>query len=327
MQAIEFDLIEQYFTSKSAYRHNLTEYGIGDDGAVLNTKQFQSKMVVSADMLCEGTHFLSKTDPMLLGFKSLAVNVSDMLAMGATPKVFTLCLSMPEVNKVWLERYSTGLMAAAQLYNVDLIGGDTTRGPLTIAIQIIGESFRPWYRSGAQPGDCIGVTGTLGDAACGLSFVLNPTLVRHDLKIFVNQVVERLQRPLLPIAITQAYNALTAVNAAIDLSDGLLSDLGHVCRASSLSAWVDPSVIPISEAVQALSAKPLNFALTGGEDYQLCLTFNPYERDAIQDTFKALGINLTVIGEMGSKNSSDVNIQGFSSKELAQLQELTFCHF
>lgn len=281
MPQSEFDIIAHYFESLTSERED-TELSIGDDCAILTCPPGHS-VAVSIDTLVEGIHFFSDVSPKTLGHKSLAVGLSDLAAMGATPAWFTLALTLPEVDENWLSQFSLGLASLAKQYNMQLVGGDTTRGPLTISIQVHGH-VRPEHalkRSGAQAGDLIYVTGTLGDAGAALKIKLKQ--LQHSLSasdiLFLNQ---RLEQPTPRVEI--GAKLLERANSAIDLSDGLLSDLGHIAEKSHLGAKVYSEKIPLSKALQQLDKnEAVQLALTAGDDYELCFTIPPNYEQLIED--------------------------------------------
>ena len=327
--AKEFDIIQQHFSNITFDSSGSTEIGIGDDAAVLSLSQLQqdsSKLLVSADMLCEGTHFLSTTDPSTLGYKSLAVNISDILAMGGDPKLFTLCISLPEPNNLWLEAFAHGLTQAAKQYGLSLIGGDTTRGPLSISIQIFGTTDKPILRSGAQVGDLVVVTGTLGDAAGGLDFILDPALAANfadDFQIHVQYLQDRHECPTPRAGLTQGFD----VHAAIDISDGLIPDLTHICNASGVAAELNVDVLPISGSLLGANDHAVAKALVGGEDYELCLAIPPSIWPELQARAKELGILITHVGDIIPSTDRTVTVRGWSEQKLDDVINQGFVHF
>ncbi|MGB5164450.1 MAG: thiamine-phosphate kinase [Woeseiaceae bacterium] len=260
----EFAVIRRYFDR--AALGDGTIVGIGDDGAVLQPAANMQQVCV-IDTLVEGVHFPEHFNPADLGYRVVAVNLSDIAAMGATPRWMTLALSLPEVDEDWLQAFSEGLLAAAAEYNLALVGGDTTAAPQVVAtVQISGEiaTGRALLRSGAQVGDTIYVTGTVGDAAAGLQGLLAGAPVQ--------KLVDRFARPSPRVRYGQALAGVA--NAAIDLSDGLYGDLQKLLRASGVGAEIDLGKLPLSEALQETfdAEQQRHFALTGGDDYELCFT-------------------------------------------------------
>ena len=290
MATSEFELIRRYFTHRA--RHAVL--GVGDDAALVNVRR-GCELVISADMLVAGRHFLRDTDPRQLGHKALAVNLSDMASMGAAPRWATLALALPSVDVRWLTAFSRGFMALARRFDVDLIGGDTTRGPLNICVQIMGEAPHgaALRRDGARVGADIWISGTLGDAALALAALkrrirLTPAELAH--------CVGKLQRPQPRVALGLALRGVA--HSAIDISDGLLADLGHVLERSAVAAEVELAALPASpvlrrylDRVAACSA-----LLAGGDDYELCFTASRRGREEITRIGRRTRLRLTRIG-------------------------------
>jgi thiamine-monophosphate kinase len=264
----EFDLIDRYFKRPAAR----SPLGIGDDCALLAPAPGM-QLAVSTDMLVEGRHFLSTVDPARLGHKALAVNLSDLAACGAKPLAFSLALALPAVDEAWLEAFSRGLFALADAHGCELVGGDTTRGPLNLCITVFGEvpAGAALLRSGAKPGDELWVSGTLGDARLALE-VFRGTLAL-PVEAF-EQARRRMEQPEPRVALGQALRG--AASAAVDLSDGLVGDLGHILAASGVGATVDADVagglIGIPAAATLDLALRRSCALAGGDDYELLFT-------------------------------------------------------
>ncbi len=270
-QSPEFSLIQQYFHALTANREDVI-VGIGDDCAVLNNPQ-DTYTAISIDTLVQGIHFFADVDPYRLGIKALAVNLSDLAAMGAEPAWFTLALTLPEINDEWLKQFSAGLAEIAQQNQIQLVGGDTTRGPLTITIQVHGHLAKEniLRRSAARSADLICVTGYLGDAAAGLQYKLG----QLDTALLTDTDIEYLlQRLEMPTPRNQIGQQLVGkAHAAIDVSDGLLADLNHILNASNKGAKLHLSNLPFSSVLQKLSLEQATqLALTGGDDYELCFT-------------------------------------------------------
>lgn len=296
----EFSLIARYFDRVRSSRRDV-ETGIGDDCALLTVAEKQL-LAISTDTLVSGIHFLPDIDPRDLGYKALAVNLSDLAAMGADPSWLTLAITLPEVDESWLEAFSDSLFEQLDYYDMQLIGGDTTRGPLAMTLGIHGlvPAGRALKRSGARPGDWIYVTGTPGDSAAGLA-ILQDRLVVEDATQSA-YLKKRHLRPTPRILHGQALRDLAS--SAIDLSDGLISDLGHILKASECGARIDLDALPYSEAVKANvgAEQALQWALSGGEDYELCFTVPELNRGALDVAIGNLGIPFTCIGQVGPES-------------------------
>ena len=307
----EFDLIEKYFTwehSTSRIDSQSTiAVGVGDDAAVLNIPP-NTQLVTSIDTLVSGVHFPENTPADAVGHKALAVNLSDLAAMGAKPAWFTLALTLPEINHGWLEGFSAGLKKLAQQTGIQLVGGDTTRGPLSISIQVMGlvESNQSLLRSGAKSGDKIYVTGTLGDAAAGLQ-THKDNLTLSD-KAFC---VQRLNYPQPRLEESEFIHAFAT--SCIDLSDGLLQDLAHILKASNKGAELDLSLIPFSKALNNLNKQQaLSFALAGGDDYELLFTIPSEAESIFLEKYQQPGYQFTSIGMINDLSGSIVDAEGNS---------------
>ena len=286
----EFDLIRRYFTRATPG----ALLGVGDDAALLRVSA-GSVLAVSSDMLVSGTHFLPDAEPFSLGHKTLAVNLSDMAAMGAQPRWATLAIALPDADDAWLEKFSAGFFSLAQHYGVELVGGDTTRGPLNLCVTIIGEvpQGRALLRSGAQPGDEIWVSGYLGDAALALAHLQGRiALSEADLDI----CVQALHRPQPRVELGLALRGIAT--SAIDISDGLLADLGHILEASRIGAQIDLVKLPVSLPVSGYFGQPagMQCVLAGGDDYELCFTAHPARHAEVPGIAAKLKLPLTNIG-------------------------------
>ncbi|HKJ22977.1 MAG TPA: thiamine-phosphate kinase [Gammaproteobacteria bacterium] len=297
MPLSEFELIERLFTRRGGGRPDVRQ-GIGDDGAVLVPPPDQD-LVAAVDTLVAGVHFPLQTESSDIGHKALAVNLSDLAAMGALPAWYTLALTVPEADPAWLEGFAAGLSALAGRYGMELVGGDTTRGPLSVTVQAHG--FVPrgqaLYRRGAQAGDLIYVTGELGGAGLALrslqgGITLSPQV--HD------DVMQRLNRP--EPRFEEGRVLLNIANAAIDISDGLVSDLGRMLKAGAAGATVQTERVPVSAPVRALLPPAgdqdpgLALALTAGDDYELCFTVAEGRRAQLDEAMDRLGRPCTCIG-------------------------------
>ncbi|MBK4714588.1 MULTISPECIES: thiamine-phosphate kinase [Tenebrionibacter/Tenebrionicola group] len=292
----EFSLISRYFDRFPNARRDVVT-GIGDDCALLAVPDKQW-LAISTDTLVSGIHFLADIDPRDLACKALAVNLSDLAAMGADPAWLTLSLTLPEVNESWLEAFSDSLFERLSYYDMQLIGGDTTRGPLSMTLGIhgfvpVGRALR---RSGAQPGDWIYVTGTLGDSAAGLAILQQKLQVCDSRQ--AEYLISRHLHPTPRILQGQALRGLAS--SAIDLSDGLASDLGHILKASGCGARIELSRLPLSGTLTACVSheQALNWALAGGEDYELCFTVPERNRGALDVALGNLGVDWRCIGRI-----------------------------
>lgn len=294
----EFSLIARYFDRVRRARLDV-ETGIGDDCALLNIPDKQT-LAISTDTLVSGNHFLPDISPVDLAHKALASNLSDLAAMGADPAWLTLAITLPEVDEDWLEAFSDSLFEQINYYDMQLIGGDTTRGPLSMTLGIYGyvPAGRALKRSGAKPGDWIYVTGTPGDSAAGLAILQNRLRVENEQD--AQWLLKRHLRPTPRILHGQALRDLAS--AAIDLSDGLSSDLGHIVKASNCGAMLDMDAMPFSDAMRrhVEPDQALRWALAGGEDYELCFTVPERNRGALDVAIGHLGVPFTCVGQMSA---------------------------
>lgn len=268
MTTSEFDLIRRFFTEQSIQRADVP-LGIGDDAALLSPPSGQ-QLAVSVDTLIAGVHFPLDTAAQAVGHKSLAVNLSDLAAMGAEPAWATLALSVPEVNDQWLSNFAKGFFTLASEHNVQLVGGDTTRGPLSITVQVTGfvPQGQALTRSGAQPGDGVYLTGSIGDAGLGLRLLQAQSTVSDDA---AETLIHRLDYPTPRIVAGLGLRG--RASSAIDVSDGLVADLGHVLMASGVGADIQIDLLPFSTAYQShASAGDWQAAVSAGDDYELCFT-------------------------------------------------------
>ncbi len=289
----EFELIARYFT-RPVRRAAL---GVGDDCALLAVAPGMT-LAVSSDMLVEGRHFVSTVAPERLGHKALAVNLSDLAACGARPLAFTLALALPSADEAFLAPFARGLLALADRHDCELVGGDTTRGPLTIAITVFGEvaTGAALLRSGARPGDDVYVSGTLGDARLALEVLRGATAVEGAAFARVRRAMEE-PRPRIALGL-----ALVGIaSSAIDVSDGLVGDLGHLLHRSGVAAVVDVDALPRSAdlAAQAV-AMQRKCLLAGGDDYELVFTAAVERRDAVAEAAAVAATTVTRIGRIES---------------------------
>lgn len=291
MALSEFGLIDRYFSALGARADVRT--GVGDDGAVLAPPAGQD-LVAVIDTLVEGVHFPAGADPRSIGHRALAVNLSDVAAMGATAAWALLALTLPRADESWLEAFARGFGELARAHDVHLVGGDTTSGPLSVTVQVLG--FVPrgqgLLRTGGQAGDVVHVTGTPGDAACGLALLQGREPGRGASRAALDALRERFLFPLPRAAIGVRLRGIAS--ACIDISDGLAGDLAKLARASGCGAQIEPARLPLSDALRACAGAEAaeRYALTGGDDYELCFTVPPARLDALQ------GLPCTAIGHL-----------------------------
>jgi thiamine-monophosphate kinase len=288
----EFDLIADYFT-RPVLRADRVALGIGDDCALV-TPAPGMQLAISSDMLVEGRHFFPRADPEKLGHKCLAVNLSDLAAMGAKPLAFTLALALPEADEAWLAAFSRGLFMLADQHGCELVGGDTTKGPLNICITIFGEvpPGGALRRDQARVGDDIWVSGTLGDARLALAGYSGEWALDDAAQ---QAAGERMHRPSPHIALGMCLRGIA--HAAIDISDGLIGDLQHILDRSRVGASLQVDMLPVGPILarqsQTLRRK---FSLAGGDDYELCFTAAPESRPNVLAAAQEAGVPVTRIG-------------------------------
>jgi thiamine-monophosphate kinase len=298
----EFDLIKQYFTrAKPADPLGRTVLGVGDDCALLAPTPGMH-LAVSSDMLVEGRHFFAGADPFDLGHKCLAVNLSDLAAMGAAPLGFTLALALPAADPAWLDGFSRGLFALADLHACELVGGDTTKGPLNVCITIFGELApgSALRRDAARPGDDIWISGSLGDARLALAGYLNEiALDPAGLAL----AARRMHAPTPRIALGRLLAEGRLAHAALDISDGLVGDLGHILAASKVGAVLNIDALPAGPVLarQSLELRR-RFTAAGGDDYELCFTAPAANRDAILAAGEQSGTPVTRAGRIEAEH-------------------------
>lgn len=287
----EFSLINSYFKSISHQRSDVV-FGIGDDAACLHVPQGMD-LLVSTDTLVAGVHFLADWDAYDIAIRSVNVNVSDMAAMGATPCWISLALTIPAVDEVWLRRFSEGLQKVVHDTHLALVGGDTTRGPMSLTITIHGltPSGCAVRRDGASIGDKIIVSGDLGGAAQAVAFLKEPSLDEKTESILMN----KLRRPLPRVDLIPLLRRYAT--AAIDISDGLSADLSHILDASHVGACLMRDAIPVHPLVRQIQQdNALDFALSGGDDYELCFTIPASKEAEFLNELKRNRLDCTVIG-------------------------------
>ena len=306
----EFDLIQRFFkTGAEEMRANSSQsvtLGIGDDCALLKPAPGE-EIAITSDMLVEGRHFFVGANPALLGRKALAVNLSDLAAMGAKPLGFTLAIALPKADIAWLEAFSKGMFEIANQYSCPLIGGDTTAGPLTISITAFGSvpTGKAILRSGAKAGDDIWVSGTVGDARLTLA------ALRHEINLSASELKEIEHRMHAPVPrIELGIKLRSIVSAALDVSDGLLGDLNHILNQSQVGAEVFLEQLPKSASLQKQSEAIQNqFAACGGDDYEICFAASAVHRDAIDVISKELHLPITRIGRITANTGPTETLQ------------------
>ncbi|MCH1919442.1 thiamine-phosphate kinase [Shewanella sp. A3A] len=303
----EFQLIDHFFNGRGHLRKDV-KLGIGDDCALVQPAEHKS-IAISCDTLVENVHFLPDMPAQALGYKALAVNLSDLAAMGAEPAWMTLALTLPEADDTWLEQFSNGLFEAADYYMISLVGGDTTRGPRSITITVNGQipEGKALTRGGARPGDWIYVTGSLGDSALGLDILQHKRQVRTEHREYL---VNRHYHPTPRVLAGQALRGIAS--SAIDLSDGLYSDIQHVMKASGVGAVIEVEQLPLSQAMRDSvdSEAARNYALCGGEDYELLFTVPEAQRGALDVALSHAGVKFTKIGQIYAQQKLTLMLAG-----------------
>ena len=317
----EFDLIKRYFLRKSL--QNDVILSVGDDCAITSIPTGY-QLAITTDTLVEGTHFLPSISPADLAYKSVAVNLSDLAAMGATPAWMSLALTLPEIKEEWLAEFSQSLFAILDRYGVSLIGGDTTKGSLSITLTAQG--FLPenqgLFRHQAKVGDWIFVSGCLGDSAAGLDLLLQNRKIENESDRYF------IQRHLHPTPRVELGLALRSFSCcALDISDGLLADLEHILERSQVGAETYLENLPLSHHVctQYEQTQAEKFALTGGEDYELCFTVSEEKREEMEQVLRSQGIKVTRIGQI-LPATSGLNLLK-NGKKMALPTHIGFDHF
>lgn len=318
----EFSIIDRYFNWQYQARFPALEaikLGIGDDAAVL-TMPSNKQLVVSVDTLIEGVHFPADTSPHAIAHKALSVNLSDLAAMGADPAWFTLALTLPSIDEVWLQEFSSSLKELSNQQAIYLIGGDTTKGKLSITIQAMGwvDPLNIMKRSGANHGDYLYVSGTVGDAAAGLA-VLQQRLYLNPYD--TSECVSRLEYPQARLPLSRLIRGFAT--ACIDVSDGLMADLGHILKASKLGAKINVSQLPMSPVLKKLhdQQKALQYALAGGDDYELLFTIKPADELRLRELVERRKLPITCIGVL------DKQVTGIAFDEDVPMNTLGYQHF
>jgi thiamine-monophosphate kinase len=321
----EFDLIERFFKTPAASQspNSAINLGIGDDCALINPL-LGEEIAITSDMLVEGRHFLKGADAEQLGRKALAVNLSDLAAMGAKPLGFTLSIALPKMDAPWLEAFSKGLFSIANEFDCQLIGGDTTAGTLTISITALGSvpAGKAIRRSGSKVDDEVWVSGTIGDARLTLA------ALRHEIDLpltDLQEIEDRMHQPTPRIELGLQLRGIAS--AALDVSDGLLGDLQHILRQSQVDAEIFLEHLPKSDVLKKQSIQTQNqFAACGGDDYELCFTAPKHQHQTILEIAKALNLSLTCIGRIIRKknDASQVHILNADGKILPVVEAAQF---
>ena len=317
----EFDLIKRYFSRKSL--QNEVILSVGDDCAITSISAGY-QLAITTDTLVEGTHFLPSISPAALAYKSVAVNLSDLAAMGATPTWVSLALTLPEIKEAWLAEFSQSLFAILDRYSMSLIGGDTTKGPLSITLTAQG--FLPenqgLFRHQAKVGDWIFVSGFLGDSAAGLDLLLKNRKIENESDRYL---IQRHLRPTPRVELGLALRSFSC--CALDISDGLLADLGHILERSQVGAEIYLENLPLSHhlCTQYEQTQAEKFALTGGEDYELCFTVSEEKREEMEQVLRSQGIKVTCIGQI-LPATSGLNLLK-NGKKMALPTHIGFDHF
>ena len=318
----EFELIKRFFTEQAIKRKDVL-LGIGDDCAIVTPPKYQN-IAITTDTLVAGVHFPHQTSARAIGHKSIAVSLSDLAAMGAEPAWISLAITIPEIDIKWVEEFCSGVFDLCEFYNVQLIGGDTTQGPLSITVTAQGLTpiDKHITRSGAKAGDWIYVTGEIGDAALALKHVFNEVNVASEYK---DKIRKKLDFPRPRILVGQALREYAT--SAIDLSDGLISDLGHICSSSKVGANIVLDDLPISDALRHSVdiEKAFNIALVGGDDYELLFTASEDNKVGMETALSHLSCGITRIGQLNSSgkitttlNSKPVSFDAKSFEHFSQ---------
>ncbi|MES1191491.1 MAG: thiamine-phosphate kinase [Steroidobacter sp.] len=319
----EFQLIARYFASSPCSNDVLL--GIGDDAAVIAVPSGY-RLVAAVDTIVEGIHFPHHSDAADIAYRALAVNLSDMAAMGAVPRWFTLSLCIPAIDEAWMEHFASSLQALAGRFDVQLVGGDTVKGPLNISIQILGlvESDKWLTRSGASPGDLIFVSGNPGEAAGGLQLLLTPRGAgSREEQQYSQHLIQRFLRPEPRVALGR-FLRLHA-SAAMDVSDGLLGDLRKLCASSGCGARLQLEQLPASSALQVMfdDQQREQLILSGGDDYELLFTIAPQHEAVVARAMAACDVVCTRIGVM----SAGPEVSCFRDSQAVTFADAGYDHF
>lgn len=322
MKYTEFEIIANFF-ERNQKKDSHEIIGIGDDSAIIKIPN-NYVLAISTDTLVKGTHFFKNISPNDLAYKTVAVNLSDLAAMGAYPKWITLSITIPEAQNLWLKKFSNSFFNVLDKYNIRLIGGDTNRGPLSITLSIYGllKKNTALLRSNAKIGDRVYVTGTLGESAAGLFFLQNKIFIKN-----INIKNYLIKKHLHPIPrIYEGIYLKKIANSAIDISDGLIADLGHILKKSQCGANINLNKLPISPILinNFKHQDYLNWALNIGEDYELCFTIPKKKINQLHKFMKKFSINCTCIGHITSMNTG-LNL--FYNKKKIFFENEGFNHF
>mgnify|MGYP006137452585 CR=1 FL=1 len=316
----EFDMIKDYFAEQVVQRKDVL-LGIGDDCAIVRPDE-RYNIAVTTDTLVSGVHFPENTEARAIGHKSIAVSLSDLAAMGAEPTWISLAITLPSANEEWLKEFCAGVFELAEYYNVQLIGGDTTQGPLSITVTAQGAIPRDKHisRAGAKAGDWIYVTGEVGDAALALQMIFERVEVEA---VYKDALLSKLNYPKPRVLAGQALKEYAS--AAIDISDGLVADLTHICELSQVGANIVLDSLPLSQAMTDTlpTEDAAKLALTGGDDYELLFTVSEDNKVGMETTLSNLGVKATCIGQL---NGSEKVTTTLDSKPV-QIDIKGFEHF
>lgn len=304
----EFDLIKKYFNNRQSQRKDVS-ISLGDDCALV-TPPHNMRIAISTDTLVAGTHFLQEANPAWVAHKALSSNISDLAAMGATPAWVSLALTMPELDEEWLATFCDAFFELADYYQIQLIGGDTTKGPLSLTLTVQG--FVPidkaLLRNGAKVGDWVYVTGSLGDSRAGLEVILNPEL---KTKPFASILEKRHYLSTPRVLVGQAL--LSLASSAIDISDGLVADLSHILTHSQVGVSLDTSLLPISPELLQFTcdiALAQEYALTSGEEYELCFTVSEDNKSYLNKKLTHCGCMVTCVGQIKPQGVFELHHKG-----------------
>lgn len=317
----EFELISRFFKNNGITRKDV-DLGIGDDGAVVTVPE-NCQLVVTTDTLISGVHFFPDMDPRALGHRALAVNLSDLAAMGAEPAWISLALTLPEADIHWLEEFTAGMHEIAEYFNVQIIGGDTTKGPLTISVCAKGTvpKGKALKRSGAKNGDWIYVSGPLGDSGVAIEAQKG----KHSLSPRqLEAVKKRFEYPSPRVAAGQVLRGLAS--SAIDISDGLIADLQHIIDLSGVGAIIDVEKVPVSDVLkEALTQDEyLPYALAYGDDYELLFTVPEDNKGMLEINLRQYGVEAVCIGQIKG-NAGEIEL--LKSEERFEINEKGYQHF